>query len=126
MGTGVDLGFKPELTIAFSTKDRKAAAAWYAAHLGFEILFDAEEMGWCELATSMSGVTLGLGETFEVKPGNCVPVFAVADLDAARAALEAKGVRFDGPTEVNEGYVKLATFYDGDGNALMLSQMLDG
>jgi CreA protein len=56
--------------------------------------------------------------------GNCVPTWEVEDIDAARAALEAAGVRFDGDTDVNEGMVKLATFFDPDGNALMLSQTL--
>ena len=33
-------------------------------------------------------------------------------------------MRFDGETREIEGMVKLATFYDPDGNALMLSQRL--
>ena len=43
-------------------------------------------------------------------------------LQRARAKLEAKKVRFDGPTQVIEGMVKLATFYDADRNKLMLYQ----
>ena len=39
-------------------------------------------------------------------------------------ALEAEEVRFDGPTETIEGMVSTATFYDPDGNALMLAQDL--
>jgi hypothetical protein len=53
-----------------------------------------------------------------------VPTFGVKDLDTARKQLEAKKVRFDGPNIVHEGMVKLATFYDLDGNALMLYQDL--
>ena len=40
------------------------------------------------------------------------------DLDAARDALESKGVEFDGDTRTIEGMVKLATFFDPDGNKL--------
>jgi CreA protein len=116
--------FKPGLTLAMSSADRQATVAWYEAHLGFTLLYDAPEIGWCEMATHMQGVTVGFAENFKPTPGNCVPVWEVADLDAARAALEAAGVSFDGPTDVNEGMVKLATFHDCDGNAMMLSQTL--
>jgi len=34
------------------------------------------------------------------------------------------GVKFDGETETIEGMVSTATFYDPDGNALMLAQDL--
>ena len=68
----------------------------------------------------------GLGEQVETSPGNCVPVFGIANLDAARAKLEQAGVSFDGATEVIEGMVKTATFYDPDGNALMLAEDLTG
>ena len=51
-------------------------------------------------------------------------MFGVADIDAARQSLESAGVEFDGDTEVIEGMVKTATFYDPDGNALMLAEDL--
>ncbi|MGI3167779.1 VOC family protein [Pseudooceanicola sp. C21-150M6] len=114
------------ITIAISVKDRHASAKWYADMLGFEVIYHADEAGWSELATMTEGVTLGLGEQANPQPGNSVPVFGVADIDPARAELEAAGVRFDGPTEVIEGMVSTATFYDPDGNALMLAQDLTG
>lgn len=114
------------ITIAMSVSDRHASAAWYADMLGFEALYHADEAGWSELQTRTAGVTLGLGEHTKPAPGNCVPVFGTADLDAARQALEQAEVRFDGPTDVVEGMVKTATFYDPDGNALMLAQDLTG
>jgi hypothetical protein len=40
-------------------------------------------------------------------------------------ALEAAGVRFDGPPVEHDGLVRLSTFYDPDGHALMLAQALD-
>lgn len=112
------------ITLALSVRDRHASAKWYADMLGFEVLFHADDAGWSELHTKTPGVTLGLGEQSEPAPGNSVPVFGIQDIGPARTALEAAGVRFDGPTEVIEGMVSLATFYDPDGNALMLAQDL--
>lgn len=112
------------ITIALSVKDRHASAKWYGDMLGFELMYHADEAGWSEVATNTSGVTIGMGEHTEPAPGNCVPVFGIADLDAARTKLEDADVRFDGPTDVVEGMVKTATFYDPDGNALMLAQDL--
>ena len=112
------------ITIAMSVKDRHKSADWYKEMLGFETIFHIDDAGWSELQTNTQNVTLGLGEHVEPVPGNCVPVFGIADLDAARASMEQVGVRFDGPTTVVEGMVKTATFYDPDGNALMLAQNL--
>ena len=112
------------ITIAISVSDRQQSAKWYGETLGFETLFHADDAGWSELQTNTNGVTLGLGEHVEPVPGNSVPVFGIADLDSARTILEQAGVKFDGETEVVDGMVKLATFYDPDGNALMLAQDL--
>ena len=114
------------ITIAMSAADRHASADWYREMLGFETIYHADEAGWSELQTKTENVTIGLGEHTRPMPGNCVPVFGVADLDSARICLEDVGVRFDGPTDVAEGMVKTATFYDPDGNALMLAQDLTG
>ena len=114
------------ITIAISVKDRHASAAWYAEKLGFTLLYHLDEAGWSELKTMTDGVTLGMGEQVEPKPGNSVPVFGIADINAGRKSLEAAGVKFDGDTEVIDGMVSTATFYDPDGNALMLAQDLTG
>jgi predicted enzyme related to lactoylglutathione lyase len=112
------------ITLALSVRNRHASADWYAQKLGFELLYHMDEAGWSELATRTEGVTLGLGEQSEPTPGNTVPVFGVADIAGARSALEEAGVKFDGATETIEGMVSTATFYDPDGNALMLAQDL--
>ena len=114
------------INIAFSVKDRHASAKWFETMLGFDTLYHADEAGWSELQTNTAGVTIGLGEHTKPSPGNCVPVFGIADLDAARKTLEQANVKFDGETDVVEGMVKTATFYDPDGNALMLAQDLTG
>jgi hypothetical protein len=112
------------ITISFSVKDRLASAKWYESMLGFETLYHADEAGWSELQTNTADVTIGLGEHMKPAPGNCVPVFGIADLDGARLKLEQANVVFDGETDVVEGMVKTATFYDPDGNALMLAEDL--
>ena len=114
------------ITLALSVSDRHRSADWYSKMLGFEVLYHADEVGWSEMSTMTTGVTLGFGEQAEPAPGNTVPVFGVDDIAAARAGLEAEGVRFDGETMVVDGMVKTATFYDPDGNALMLAEDLTG
>ena len=112
------------ITFALSVSDRHGSASWYSEMLGFELLYHADEAGWSELATFTDGVTLGLGEQGKPAPGNAVPVFGVMDITSARAALEDANVRFDGPTDTIPDMVSTATFYDPDGNALMLAQDL--
>ncbi|PCJ76180.1 MAG: glyoxalase [Rhodobacteraceae bacterium] len=112
--------------VAFSVKDRHVSAKWYESVLGFQTIYHADEAGWSELQTKTAGVTIGLGEHSKPAPGNCVPVFGISNLDSARQKLERAKVIFDGETGVVEGMVKTATFYDPDGNALMLAEDLTG
>ncbi|MEO0342012.1 MAG: VOC family protein [Pseudomonadota bacterium] len=112
------------ITIAMSVKDRHASCAWYADKLGFELIYHADEAGWSEVQTKTDGVTIGFGEQLEPSPGNAIPVFGLSDIAIGRKALEKAGVKFDGPTETIDGMVSTATFYDPDGNALMLAQDL--
>lgn len=112
------------ITLALSVRDRHASAAWYNDNLGFELLYHMDDAGWSEVQTNTKGVTLGLAEQTTSNPGNCVPVFGVADIAVARKALESEGIRFDGETETIEGMVSTATFFDPDDNALMLAQDL--
>ncbi|MGH1347929.1 MAG: VOC family protein [Nannocystales bacterium] len=115
-----------DITIAFSVSDRRKSVDWYSKHFGFDVSATFDEMGWTELRTATPGVILGLGDMEKPKPGNCVPVFGVQDLDASRAILEAEDVRFDGDTVTVPGMTKIATLYDPDGNALMISEDLTG
>ncbi len=121
------MGYNGGLTCALQVKDRKASTKWYQDVLSFKLLYDVEEIGWCELATSVDRVNVGLSEVEspQVK-GGATLTFGVKDVDAARKLLESKDVRFDGATRVYDGMVKLATFYDPDGNTLMLFQDLSG
>lgn len=112
------------VTIAMSVTDRAVSAAWYKQHLGFEEIFSVDEAGWTELSTSIPGVTLGLGDAEAVSTGSTMPVFGVEDFDESRSALENAGVEFDGDTIEVEGMVKVAAFFDPDGNGIMIAEDL--
>lgn len=113
--------------LSSNVKDLDASIAWFQEKLGFEETFKVAEAGWAELSTPTPGVTIGLAVSDEPPTrGGTVPVFGVADIEAARAELEGNGVQFEGETMKLPGMVKLATFADPDGNAYMLAQSLAG
>jgi CreA protein len=116
------IDYAQHLTISCSVADLDSAIEWYRRLLGFEVIYKLDDMGWCELSTPWSGISIGLGQTEEPKPGGTTPVFGVKDITAARSHLEGNGVRFDGETQVIPEMVKLATFYDPDGNPWMLAE----
>jgi predicted enzyme related to lactoylglutathione lyase len=117
--------YKGDVTLSLSVTDLESAITWYQEVLGFKLLYKVADFGWCEMQSPVANVSVGLGQSEESKPkGGCVPVWGVPDIDQARAALEAHQVRFDGDTRTIPDMVRLATFYDPDGNAWMLAQSL--
>lgn len=122
-----NIDYDNTITLSSSVTDLDRSIKWFADTLGFEEVFRAPDVGWAEMTTSAAGVSLGLGQNETVDgAGGTTPVFGVKDIAAARAALEAKGVRFDGDTVEIPGMVKLATFFDPDGNSYMFAQSLTG
>ena len=120
--TSTPIDYSPHLTISCSVANLDQAIEWYRELLGFELIYKLDDMGWCELKTAWNGISIGLGQSEEPKVGGTTPVFGVKDIEAARSHLESNGVRFDGETQVIEDMVKLATFYDPDGNPWMLAE----
>ena len=113
------------LTCALSVKNLEAGVAWYRDVLGFKPLYVREDIAWGELQTGVAKVNVGLSQVEEPGgKGGATLTFGVADLDAAKAALDAKGVRQDGPIQEIPGMVRLLTFFDPDDNALMFYQDL--
>ena len=112
------------MVISVNVSNFDASVEWYAKALGFELEYRMDEYGWGEVRTPLQGITIGLGQTEELKHGGTVPTFTVKDIAAARQHLESCGARFDGDTYEVGGMVKLATFYDPDGNAWMLAQQI--
>lgn len=121
----MSLNFVPELTASIGVTSLDRSIAWYQTVLGFTLLYRADEIGWCELATHMPGVNVGLSENQEVpQGGGATNVWGVIDIEAAKTQLDAHDVPQDGDIQTIPDMVKLLTFYDPDGNAMMLSQSL--
>src|SRR5262249_51938847 len=119
------LGYDGGLTISFQVKDRKKTAKWWEDVMGLKLEYDAAEIGWCELRTECQKGFVGLSQGESPQAGaGAVPGFGVRDLDSARARLEKHGIRFDGDTRTIPGMVKLATFFEPNGHALMLYELL--
>lgn len=112
-----------ELTCSMGVTDMTAAIGWYERVMHCKLLYRADDIGWCELATPMAGVNIGLSQVESVvQGGGATNVFEVADIEEAKVHLDAEGVRQDGDIQHIPGLVKLLTFYDPDGNAFMFSQ----
>lgn len=119
------LAFTGGLVLRFNVLDRAKSRQWYHDMLGFEVLFEVDEIEWTEMTNREAKMTIGLNQSpvANVSAGT-VPVIGVRDLDAARKTLEAKSVKFTGDTITHTGLVKLATLLDPDGHQIMLYQAL--
>lgn len=118
------LGYDGGLTCSMGVTNLDKAIEWYTTHLGFELEYKMDEMGWCEMKTHMKGINVGLSQVETVSPeGGATMTFGVKDIAAARKKLEAAKTRFDGETMVIPDMVSLATFFDPDGNKLMLYEV---
>jgi CreA protein len=124
VATNTPFDYSQNMVISIGVSDLDRAIEWYKDALGLELVYKLDQYGWCEMSTATKHVTIGLGQNEDLKTGGATPTFGVLDIDAARKHLESKDVRFDGDTYEIEGMVKLATFYDPDGNSFMLAQSL--
>src|SRR5688572_6092149 len=115
------------LTCALGVTDLDRSIAWYRDILGFELLYRSEDIAWCELKTGVERVNVGLSQVEEAGgKGGATLTFGVEDIEAAKAELDSRSVRQDGPIRDIPGLVRLLTFYDPDDNALMLYEDLQG
>ena len=120
-----NLGFDGGLVCAIECVDLENSIAWYRKVLGFEPVLRMEEIGWCELKTSVANVQIGLSQV--EKPsvrGGATMTFGVENLENAHEELIGHDVKFDGAPIVYPDMVKLITFFDPDGNKLMLYENL--
>jgi catechol 2,3-dioxygenase-like lactoylglutathione lyase family enzyme len=110
--------------VSVLTQDLQRAKQFYVETLGLGV----QTEGDADLELNCGQVTLdvfdpsSIGQPFAPSPAGIA--LRVADVDAARAELEAKGVVFDGATIVT-AVCKQAWFKDPDGNALMLHRRFD-
>jgi len=87
------------MTAALGVSDLERSIAWYHDVLGFELIYKLDDWGWAELRSPLAEVNVGIGQAEELEPrGGATLTFGVADIDAARAHLEAHDVGFDGET----------------------------
>ncbi len=110
--------------VSFLTRDIPRARRFYGETLGLEL----ESEGDHDLEFRCGQVTLdvfdpsSIGRDFARSPAGLA--LRVADVDAARAELEAAGVVFDGET-IETSVCRQAWFKDPDGNSLMLHRRFD-
>ena len=115
------LDYLDEMTCSIGVADIDASIAWFTEVLGFELKYKVDEIAWAEMTTGTKTVSLGLSQVEKVtQGGGATPVWGVEDVEAAKAHLAAHEVKFDGEIQHIPGLVKLLTFYDPDGNAMML------
>lgn len=104
--------------VSLPVKDMERAKAFYRDTLRMHSP-DWDE-NWPEIETGNVSVYLidptGMGATFS--PHTAPVALRVADVPAAKQALEQRGVQFTG--EHDTGVCKMAFFNDTEGNALML------
>ena len=112
------------LTCSLGVTSLDRSVDWYRDVLGFELLYRRDDIAWCELSTGVAKVNVGLSERQEAGgAGGATLTFGVSDLAAAKAELDAKGVRQDGGILEIDGLVRLVTFFDPDDNALMFYEI---
>ena len=105
--------------VSFLTQDIPRAKKFYGETLGLEL----ETEGPDDMEFRAGQVTLDIfnpasqGQPFAPSPAGIA--LRVPDVAAARTALEAKGVEFQGET-IDTGVCHMAFFRDPDGNSLML------
>jgi predicted enzyme related to lactoylglutathione lyase len=119
------LGYTGHFTAYIHVSDLDAGIAWYQDILGVELLYKVEEMGWCEFKTEIQGGTIGLStEEMPKQGGGATLILGVKDANLAYKQLAEKGVKLEGEVNTIEGMVSLVTFFDPDGNKLMLAEDL--
>jgi catechol 2,3-dioxygenase-like lactoylglutathione lyase family enzyme len=116
------LHWSGDLTYAIEVSDLERSIAWYTSLLGCRVLYQLDDWGWSELLSPVASFHIGVGQVEKPQVDGPTMTFGTTDIAADRAMLEAAGVRFDGETRHVADMVHLATFYDPDGNTLMLAQ----
>jgi predicted enzyme related to lactoylglutathione lyase len=114
--------YRPTAVYQIGVANLDRAIAFYTQTLGFTLTERRDDLKVAHIATKLPGLELGLNEVENPKgTGGAVLNIGVADVVAARRALEAQGVRFSGETVIIPGKVALAGFADPDGNVLRLA-----
>lgn len=103
-------------SVTFPVKDYAKSAAWYADKLGLSEIWRMEEQKGVGFGVGDNSATINLMQ----EPGPARLIIQVERVEDARRELEAKGVRFEGPTETVPEIGRFAGFRDPDGNRIWL------
>jgi catechol 2,3-dioxygenase-like lactoylglutathione lyase family enzyme len=104
--------------LGIPSRDAERARTFYREVLGMRPDPHAEWESWAGDTCFAIWEPEKMGMPFTAQKGNPLPL-GVDDVAAARAELEAQGVRFFGDT-LDTGVCHMAFFADPDGNELML------
>ena len=112
--TGVDF-------VAVPTTDLDAAVGFYGDTLGLRRSKYMPDRNFAEFETGTVTLSVIVAEKFglDYAPNKNAIALHVEDIEAARSALEERGVQFMGDT-FDTGVCHMAFFSDPDGNAYML------
>lgn len=101
--------------------DLERAVKWYCEKLGFVPNFVAPN-AYASLRHEGLGLRLDLHPTTQkMNEGWTMPYFSVCDIEAAVAALKAKGIEVEKIAQEG-GSPRFVTFWDSEGNALGLEE----
>ena len=113
------------LTCAIGVKDLNISIEWYTKVLGFKVLYKMEEQGWCEMQSPVSKVNVGLSEKENLETGGgAILTWGVKDIESSQKLLQNHNTKFDGEILTIPEMAKILTFFDPDGNTLMIAQDL--
>jgi len=110
------LNIKKIDSVSIRVRDLDKATKFYTETLGLPEIFRMDEM-------NLRGYGVGdNGASINIEPGKASMqlIIQVERVDDARKALEAKSVKFDGPTQTIPNIGKTAGFKDPDGNEILL------
>ncbi|MGH2764379.1 MAG: VOC family protein [Actinomycetota bacterium] len=106
--------------------DMDRAVTFYQEVMGLRLM-RRDGSNWAEFDAGPIRLALhGAVEGRPAHPGGATAVFRVDDLDAARAALEGRGARFEEHVGEVQGFARFASLRDPDGNAVQIIEYPSG
>lgn len=113
------IDYRPEVLVQLGVANLDRALEFYTATLGFELTERRDDLKFAHLDTNLPGLQIGLNEVAAPKgSGSTVINISVKNVADTRERLEARGLKFRGPTVIIPRKVSLAEFADPDGNVL--------
>ena len=106
------------------TRDLEKSAEFYEQALGFPLVLD---QGGCRIYAVTGSAFVGICERNDIRdPGGVILTLVVDDVEAWYASLQAQGVPFDNPPQINEDYgIEHCFARDPNGYAIEIQRFLD-